>query len=127
MSLKGKIALVTGGSRGIGAAIALTLAKEGADIAITYVSNPDGAKKVLVRFNPDLQILSSSIYVHHFNLSTRWSKRPSISEFVPFQFRTIFARLKIIKVWWIKSSKNSAILIFSLITLVLLQRLIGPQ
>jgi 3-oxoacyl-[acyl-carrier protein] reductase len=47
MSLKGKIALVTGGSRGIGAAIALTLAKEGADIAITYVSNPDGAKKVV--------------------------------------------------------------------------------
>jgi NAD(P)-dependent dehydrogenase (short-subunit alcohol dehydrogenase family) len=55
MSLKGKIALVTGGSRGIGAAIALTLAKEGADIAITYVSNPDGAKKVGVGFaNPDL-------------------------------------------------------------------------
>ncbi len=46
MSLKGKIALVTGGSRGIGAGIALGLAKEGADIAITYVSNPDGAKKV---------------------------------------------------------------------------------
>jgi len=36
MTLAGKKALVTGGSRGIGAAIAKTLAAEGADVAITY-------------------------------------------------------------------------------------------
>ncbi len=36
IDLKGKRALVTGGSRGIGAAIALTLAEHGADVAITY-------------------------------------------------------------------------------------------
>jgi NAD(P)-dependent dehydrogenase (short-subunit alcohol dehydrogenase family) len=36
IDLKGKRALVTGGSRGIGAAIALTLAENGADVAITY-------------------------------------------------------------------------------------------
>jgi 3-oxoacyl-[acyl-carrier protein] reductase len=35
-NLKGKRALVTGGSRGIGAAIALALAENGADVAITY-------------------------------------------------------------------------------------------
>ncbi len=46
MSLKGKVALVTGGSRGIGAGIALELAKEGADIAFTYASNATAAQKV---------------------------------------------------------------------------------
>ncbi len=39
MSLKGKRALVTGGSRGIGSAIARRLAEEGAEVAFTYVGN----------------------------------------------------------------------------------------
>ena len=44
-SLQGKRALVTGGSRGIGAAIVKRLAREGADVALTYVSKPDEASK----------------------------------------------------------------------------------
>jgi 3-oxoacyl-[acyl-carrier protein] reductase len=41
--LENKRALVTGGSRGIGAAIVKRLASEGADVALTYVSKPDQA------------------------------------------------------------------------------------
>ena len=45
MKLKDKVALVTGGSRGIGAAIVEQLAREGAHVALTYVSKPDKAHK----------------------------------------------------------------------------------
>jgi 3-oxoacyl-[acyl-carrier protein] reductase len=41
--LTGKIAIVFGGSRGIGAAAARRLAREGADVTVTYVSTPERA------------------------------------------------------------------------------------
>ena len=43
---KGRTALVTGGSRGIGRTVCLALAREGADIALNYVSKQDAAKQV---------------------------------------------------------------------------------
>lgn len=45
--LAGKIALVTGGSRSIGAAIAKRLAADGAKVAITYSASPDKADRVV--------------------------------------------------------------------------------
>ncbi|WP_431964180.1 SDR family NAD(P)-dependent oxidoreductase [Actinacidiphila sp. bgisy160] len=45
--LEGNVTLVTGGSRGIGAAVALRLAEEGADVALTYESNATCATDVV--------------------------------------------------------------------------------
>jgi 3-oxoacyl-[acyl-carrier protein] reductase len=45
--LKGTVAIVTGGSRGIGRAIAIRLVSEGAAVAITYNSSPDRAEDVI--------------------------------------------------------------------------------
>ena len=46
-NLVGKRALVTGGSRGIGAAIALALAEEGADVAVTFQNSAERAQAVV--------------------------------------------------------------------------------
>ena len=47
VDLTGKKALITGGSRGIGAGIAVCLAKQGADVAINYRSNQEEASQVV--------------------------------------------------------------------------------
>jgi NAD(P)-dependent dehydrogenase (short-subunit alcohol dehydrogenase family) len=46
-ALAGKVALVTGGSRGIGRAIARRLAEDGADVALTYASAGEQAFAVV--------------------------------------------------------------------------------
>ena len=47
MKLKGKVALVTGSSGGIGQSIAIRLAEEGAKIVVNYRSNPEGAEETI--------------------------------------------------------------------------------
>ena len=47
MNLKGKVAIVTGGTRDIGKAISLKLAKEGAKVVVNYNSNEANAQSTL--------------------------------------------------------------------------------
>ncbi|MGY2061224.1 SDR family NAD(P)-dependent oxidoreductase, partial [Nocardia gipuzkoensis] len=49
MSLEGKVALVTGSSKGIGRAIALRYAERGADIVVNYSRDRDAAEDVLAQ------------------------------------------------------------------------------
>ncbi|MCC7386050.1 MAG: SDR family oxidoreductase [Deltaproteobacteria bacterium] len=46
IDLAGQVALVTGGSRGIGRATAMALARAGADLAITYLNSPEDAQEL---------------------------------------------------------------------------------
>jgi 3-oxoacyl-[acyl-carrier protein] reductase len=55
IDLTGKAALVTGGSRGIGKAIGLRLARQGADVAFSYKGNEDAAKATAAEIQGDVR------------------------------------------------------------------------
>ena len=69
-----KTILVTGSSRGIGRAIALKLAEQGARVAITYSSNPQAAEKVLG------QLAGSGHLMLHLNVSDEASVTAAFEE-----------------------------------------------
>lgn len=62
--LQGKVALVTGGSRGIGAEIAKELASQGATVVINYVSNAERAEQVvreIYEYNPNVSAIQGDV------------------------------------------------------------------
>jgi 3-oxoacyl-[acyl-carrier protein] reductase len=65
MSLAGKVAVVTGGSRGIGRAICLSLAKLGAKVLINYVSRPEAAEETRAQ----VEALGSECVVVKFDVA----------------------------------------------------------
>lgn len=54
--LKGKVAVVTGGSRGIGRAVCEELAKEGADIVVIYAGNTEKAEETVKKCETDFGV-----------------------------------------------------------------------
>lgn len=72
MDLKGKKIVVTGGSRGIGAAIVKRLAADGAQVAFTYTSRPEAAEKILSEIG--------GADVGHFSLKLDISNEQSVED-----------------------------------------------
>ena len=56
LTLAGKVAVVTGASRGIGKATALALGAAGANVVVNYLSSPNSANEVVQAISPDRAI-----------------------------------------------------------------------
>jgi NAD(P)-dependent dehydrogenase (short-subunit alcohol dehydrogenase family) len=70
MILKGKNVFITGGSRGLGHATVLELAKEGANIAFTYVNNEESA----VKTTAEIKAINPDCKVFYYQLDVKSSK-----------------------------------------------------
>ncbi len=76
MRLEGKCALVTGASHGIGKAIALTYAREGADVAITYRSREDGARDTVAQ----IEAMGQRAHVMQVEVTDMDASRAAVEE-----------------------------------------------
>ena len=75
-SIKGKVALVTGASRGIGKACALELAKAGYDIVINYAGNEEAANKTV----SEIKDLGQNAVAKKFDVSNKEAVDAAIAE-----------------------------------------------
>ncbi|GAA0435587.1 MAG: 3-oxoacyl-[acyl-carrier-protein] reductase [Bacillota bacterium] len=76
--LKGKNALVTGASRGIGRSIALELAKQGANVAVNYAGSEDKAKAVV----EEIKAMGSNAFIVQADVADEASVKSMIKEVV---------------------------------------------
>jgi len=71
--LKGKVAIVTGASRGIGRCIALKLAEEGCDVAFNYLSSKDDAQSLEEEIQQnDVRAQSHCVDIKDFTAVKKW-------------------------------------------------------
>ncbi len=78
MTMKDTIALVTGGSRGIGRAICLKLASLGATVGINFVANPVAAQETLQQ----IQALDGKGFLARFDVADAEAVQENIKEFI---------------------------------------------
>jgi 3-oxoacyl-[acyl-carrier protein] reductase len=78
MMLTNRIALVTGGSRGIGRAVCLKLASMGANVGINYVANPNAAKETLQR----IEATGAKGFIVQFDVADAGSVQENIKEII---------------------------------------------
>lgn len=78
MSLSGQVALVTGGGRGIGRAISLRLASDGAVIGVNYAQNSEAAEKVVA----EIQTRGGKAQALHFDVADEERVDAVMKEFI---------------------------------------------
>jgi enoyl-[acyl-carrier protein] reductase III len=76
-TLTGKVALITGGARGIGRATALKLAQSGCDIAIVYFNSSDEAEQLV----KDIEVMGRKAIAVQANVADQQSIKDMISQF----------------------------------------------
>jgi NAD(P)-dependent dehydrogenase (short-subunit alcohol dehydrogenase family) len=81
MKLLGKVALVTGGSQGIGRGVALRLARDGVDVVVAYRSHPEEAKET----SAEIEACGRRVVAFKADLSNRTEIPSGFSGIRPFR------------------------------------------